>query len=134
MDSLIKERILIKHGEKWYSASYKSKSIYATGLKQIVAHYVGVNHFIAKDYYEKDYEDDRDMIKSIKNPRVRFIEVLFDFGEGLADYKEASDYLIEEIINKPDVFKPLTTFKEIRKNNKDYKLDENVKKFYKYFD
>ncbi len=80
------------------------------------------------------YGDDRDTIKSIKNPRVRFIEVLFDFGEGLADYKEASDYLIEEIINKPDVFKPLTTFKEIRKNNKNYKLDENVKKFYKYFD
>ena len=133
MNSLLNERMLIKRGEKRYSAVFNSKPVYATGLKQIVAHYIGINHFIARELYENNYGDDRDMIKHISNPRVRFIEVLFDFGEGLKDYRKASDYLINEIIKKPDIYKPSITYQEILNQNKDYKLDKNVLKFYKNF-
>ena len=133
MRSLLDKRILIKHGEKRYSAEYNSRKIYATGLKQIVAHYVGVNHFIARELYENKYGDDRDMIKDISNPRVRFIEVLFDLGDDLKNYREASDYLINEIIKKPTIFKASITYQEIIKQNKKYKLDKNVLRFYKDF-
>lgn len=132
MEKLLEKNILKALGNNKYSASFNGNPIYATGLKQIVAHYVGVNNFRSKKFYKGNYEDDRDKLPGIINPKVRFMEVLFDFGEGLKDYKEASDYLIEKIIDIPDVYKKPMTYQEILMGNPKYILDNKVKVFYKY--
>lgn len=132
MSKLIESGMLKEIGKNKYEARYENNPIYATGLKQIVAHYIGVNYFKNKQYYKCDYYDDRNNIQTINNQKVRFVEVLFDLGKELVDYRNASDYLINNIINGQETFLSSITYQEILRQNKDYKLDENVKTFYKY--
>ena len=131
MGYLVEQGILRKGKKDAYTAYYGGERIHATGLKQIVAHYVGIGHFLAGDYPKEQYGDDRDLIKDIPNKKVRFIEVLFDLGEELKNYKDASDALIAHI-SKPDQFLQSTTYQAILSENPQYKLDEMVKKYYRY--
>lgn len=132
MNEMLDKKILNECKKDHYYALFDKKPIYTTGLKQIVAHYVGVNNFIKKNYCSGEYGDDRDSIKEIKDQKVRFIEVVFDLGDELSAYRKASDILIKDIINNPEVFFTTKTYQEILEDNPDYKLDKNVKTYYKY--
>jgi len=141
MEALLENHILIKDNDKKYAAKHKKggDDIYATGIKQIVSHYVGINHFIEKEYVSNQGVE-RNKLQKLKNPKVRFIEVLFDLGEEkeLPNYREAVNTLIhiievaDEKKKKKAKFLPSTTYQDLLAANPSYKLDQKVSEFYRY--
>ena len=125
-----------------YQAYYNDKEIYTEGIKQIIAHLIGLRNFQkginSQHRYNKDneYERRRHEFYNIKYKEVRFMEVVFKFNDGFDDifntYHDAVDYLLKKSEGVECL--PPTTYQEIYKdeNNKSYKLDSKVVSFYKY--
>ena len=132
IEKMISEEILSQEKNNKFSAYYNGEAIYATGLKQIVSHYVGISNFKNKNFYSEKYNDDRDNIKNISSPIISFMEVLFDLGDDMKNYREASDFLIKNIIGEPKTFLASKTYQEILAENPSFKIDSKIKTYYKY--
>ena len=123
-----------------YQAYYNDKEIYTEGIKQIIAHLIGLRNFQkginSQHRYNKDneYENRRHEFYNIKYNEVRFMEVVFIFNDGFDDifntYHDAVDYLLKK--SEGVTYLPPTTYQDIYKNNKHYKLDSKVISFYQY--
>lgn len=113
---------LNENGEKAFSLTSKKGKCnhYATGIKQMISHYLGV-----KDYFKKEPDGD-----------VYLAEILFDFGT--AQEKKLSDYegLYKKLalginsLKDYDGFQMLETSLTYQNLLKGYDLDERVKLFY----
>lgn len=113
---------LNENGEKAFSLTAKKGRCnhYATGIKQMISHYLGV-----KDYFKKEPDGD-----------VYLAEILFDFGDiqkdQLCDYEGLYSGLAKGInsLKDYDAFYMLETSLTYQGLLKGYELDERVKLFY----
>lgn len=122
----------------YYQAQYQGKDIFTYGIKQIIAHTIGLTNYKNGVYSQKRYsiEDDRYHLYNKDEYDVQFIEVIFDlkdkFKEQFNNYHNAVNCLMKKI-KTVDVLPP-TTYKKILElqENKGYKIDTKVKEYYKY--
>ena len=151
--------------KKYYKDKYfgdidfEKDIVFPDGLKQLVAHYIGIDRFRSKKYSDDELdafypnEDDLKLRKHIYDHQleyenIAFMEVIFQFDvEEFNKYIEETDKVFEalrkkekEVTNKPKItiigtktyqqlFKDNEDNEEAKENNKI--LPEKVKEFYK---
>ncbi|MBO4704720.1 MAG: hypothetical protein J5647_03170 [Spirochaetaceae bacterium] len=104
---------------------------YLEGIKQMISHYIGVEHFI-----EEDLEDDRKITYCAKDTEVYLGEILFDFKfkdakEKLRKYSSYYKKLANRLkklnpnIHVLDDILKYSLFKDL-----DFEIADKVKKFY----
>ena len=118
-----------------YRAFYKGTRIFAYGIQQIIAHSIGLDNFVKKNIKKDRYSDNRKALFE-GDYNVSFIEVVFDFGDSFKDeyvnYHNAVNHLMDLIkIDGVEMLKP-TSYQDVLKSNKDFKLDKKVKEYYRY--
>ena len=105
---------------------------YMDGIKQIISHYIGLEHFINK---ENDEEQERSS-ELPKNAEIYLAEIMFDFNfeEAQDSFEAYSVYYrnIAESLNslnpKIHVVPELLKYSLFKTN--EYKLPEAIRKFY----
>lgn len=123
-----------------YQAYYNDREIYTEGIKQIIAHLIGLRNFQkginSQHRYSKDneYEDRRYEFYNIKYNKARFMEVVFKFNDGFDDIYNRYHDAVTHLLNKSKgvTYLAPTTYQAIYKNNTHYKLDSKVISFYRY--
>ena len=104
-----------------YSAAINGTRIYAEGIKQIIAHLIGI-----KNYKNKEEN---------KNKKIAFLEVVYGFDTDiLYNYRKAIDSL-KDTVYIQDLkidYLGLMTYQEILNKNTNYVLAKGIKEFYKF--
>lgn len=109
----------------------KNEETYIEGLKQMISHYIGIEHFIGNDL-----EDERNLNYSADTD-VYLGEILFDFNfEASKDCLDTYSLYYKKLATGLNVLNPnIHVVNEILRyssfRNKDYFLPEPVRKFYK---
>ena len=109
----------------------KKEETYIEGLKQMISHYIGIEHFIGNDL-----EDERNLNYSADTD-VYLGEILFDFNfEASKDCLDTYSRYYKKLATGLNVLNPnIHVVNEILRyssfRNKDYFLPEPVRKFYK---
>ena len=123
-DSLLR---LIGGSGDAYQIEFDGKQVYADGIKQIIAHLIGIEHYHNGDFYFNKKEDRRNGLLVKDAFKTRFIEIVFEFDGDKGDaskketYFKATKYLLE-CIGDESLLSP-TTYQEVLrdKNNDAYK-------------
>lgn len=116
-----------------YQARYEGREVFTYGIKQIIAHLIGLNNYKKKIYY-KGYNDDRKTLYNSKY-NVRFVEVIFDlkdiFPTKFDDYHN-SIIELRSHYHDDNYFLEPTTYQKLLEKNPLYKLPKPIMDFYKY--
>lgn len=106
-----------------------SESHYIDGLKQVVAHYMGLKYASQKGWFGKKREE-------INGRTLCLAEIVFDFGEewsreAFDDYGTLYQELVEKLPNR-DGIKVLPKIMTYQKVFEHFKIEESVKLFYRF--
>ena len=125
--------------------AFAGMKVFPEGIKQLVAHYIGLKHFRNKEYDLDSFYPDKDDVrrKLYKNggySNIAFMEVIFDLHiDEFNKYKEETDKvfkLLEEKEKAVDIEPKIKilytkTYQELFKGENKKILSEKVIKFYK---
>lgn len=109
--------------------SSDGKSHYIEGLKQVVAHYMGLEYASQIGWFGQDRE-------KLNGRRLCFAEVLFDFQDGrslkaLNDYGTLYRRLVETLPHRDDIFMfpNVKTYQEVFKG---FSVEESIRQLYRF--
>ena len=104
-------------------------SHYIEGLKQVVAHYMGLEYASQNGWFGQDRE-------RLNGRRLCFAEVLFDFKDEksqkmLNDYRTLYQRLVEKLPHRDDIFvcPKVMTYQEVFKG---FCVEESIRQFYRF--
>lgn len=112
-----------------------SEGRYLTGIKQLVAHYMGLEYALDLGKGGNKYNQGGNETLSIANRKVYLGEVIFEFGgsDAFTDYQQLYSAVVPELLEtcqlkcKPMILPKPLTYQDLFA---DYELDEDVGQFY----
>ena len=130
-----------EYGDIFKEFKYSECKVFQSGLKQLVAHYIGIMNFVnhAKGYdMSKYYDDERRNLYKKTFTNVAFLEVIFDFeGEQtFTVYRKEADAVFSALKNDNQKRKTInlygtTTYQKLFEGDNSKILPAKVKEFYK---
>ena len=126
---------LVNHSKNNYIAYWNGERLFADGIKQIIAHSIGLTNFVKKNIKKDRYSDSRKSLFE-KDYKVSFVEIIFNFGtifkNEYNNYFAAVEHLMDLIkIEGVEMLKPLS-YQKLLEKNKTFKLEEKVIDYYHY--
>lgn len=119
----------------------RNRPIYCGGIKQMISHSMGVSKYAL---YRKDALGDHTRFKEDDKECVLLGEILFQFDTSITKTKESDKFNnyseaykdLAKIVNKKEnsivMFDHLLTYQNLLKENFDYLMEDNIRKFYKF--
>ena len=132
--------------EEYFDAiGFDNMHVFPEGIKQLIAHYIGLNNFRNKEYdldsfYPDEEDERRELYKTNGYSNVAFVEVIFDLNiDEFKTYTDETNKVFELLENKEKAVnaKPkikmlyTKTYQELFKSKNKEILSDKVKEFYK---
>lgn len=131
---------LVNYSKDNYMAYWNGKRVFVEGIKQIIAHSIGLDNYIHGKTSKNRYGDEdprrKGSLFDFENYIVSFVEIIFDFKtifkDEYSNYYDAVKHLMDLIkIEGVEMLKPFS-YQELLEENETFKLDEKVIDYYRY--